>query len=112
MSFDYEELKNITQLSTSAVSVYANPADKKSFVRLIILHNSSASEVNVVIHKVPSGGSASAANQFYEELLPAKATRELEFAAPGIILKNSGDAIYAVAGANTAVNLYMSGGVE
>jgi len=110
--FEYDQFSNITQLSGSENCIYTNPADKKSFIRLIILHNSSINEVNVILYKTPDGVVASVINQFYEELLPGKATRMIEFPSPGIILKYFHDSIWVKAETAGAINIYMSGGIE
>lgn len=109
---EYEILTDITSVPDSATEMYANPEGKKTYVRLIVVHNRDTNANTITLNKVAYGASATGANQFHEEEIEAKGVRQFEYNTPGLILKNEGDAIYARASASDKINIYISGGVE
>ncbi|HPN31954.1 MAG TPA: hypothetical protein PKY81_13450 [bacterium] len=111
MAFDYKVIKDITSISNEDGVIYANPADTKTFIRLIMLHNYSDETQNVKLYKTASGV-GSTARKFYDEDLPANDTRQIEFAIPGLILSAENNTINAVAETADSVNIYIAGGEE
>jgi len=116
MAFDYSRLTEITTIAVSAASVYANPADTKSYVRQLILHNGNTTNEDVILYNVPDNaaavGTAGATNIFYKENMAANDTTILDFGAPGIILEDTNDTIQAVTDTASKVTIQIYGGVE
>lgn len=102
MALQHTRLAPLAFIPNAVGEIYTNPAATKSFVRGLMLHNTSAGAVSVQLHWVPAGGSAAAANRFLDVSLAAKETLlpELPFA---LVLLDDGETIQAVAGSASAV---------
>lgn len=116
MAFTYSRLTEITTISDSAASVYSNPSSTTSYLRQILLHNTSSSEETVELWVVPDSGglegTAADANKIYEETLPSGATRMIEFAPPGYILEDENETLQAAASTASVVTISVMGAVE
>ena len=95
-----------TQLTTSATSIYTVPASTTATVKQILVSNVSASATTFSIHLVKSGDTPVTANLIYSGIpIAASTTINIDLAQ----VLNTGDVISAFAGANSAVNITMSG---
>lgn len=116
MAYDHARLCEITTLGTSAAAVATNGSSQKTYVRLIVLHNTHTSGVQATLHIVPdSGGSVgtvAAANRFYSETLAVGDTREIAFALPGLLLTDLNDTIQGLASVAGVVTVQAYGGRE
>jgi len=116
MSFDYSRLCEITTVASTVGSVYTNPSSTKSYIRLIILHNTSSTSETVVLYNVPdSGGSLGTAgdtNKFYYESITANSTSIIDLGTPGLILQDTNDSIQAVTTTASKVTIQIMGGTE
>lgn len=106
---EHKRLVAITSLSNTATSVYSNPASTRTYVKVIYLHNTGTTDLEVTLWSVASGGSAQDANQFFKRTLPAGSSYQIEFGGSGLILESSGEKIYAMAGTASKVNLWAAG---
>lgn len=96
------------QLTTSAVSQYLTPGNTATIVKKVTVTNSTGAAVTLTMYKVPSGGSVGASNIIVSaQSIPAGATYEV-YAAENHVLM-TGDSIFALASANTALTLHISG---
>ena len=109
-------LKEIAFLTDSAASLVANPATTKSYVRLIVLHNTHVAALVVDLYNVPDAagslGAAADANKIYSQSLNADETVFLEFAAPGLMLVDENDSIQGLAGTTSLVTVAITGFTE
>jgi len=116
MSFDYSRLKEMATIASSAASVYTDPTATKSYVRLIILHNTNSTAEVVQLYNVPdSGGSlgtAGVTNNFYYESIAANATSIIDLGTPGLILQDTNDSIQAITTTASKVTIQIMGGTE
>lgn len=98
MSMQRTKLADIQYVGSSAGSIYANPASTKTFVRGLILHNTSASAETVKVYVVPDSsgslGTAGAGNRVLNVSLPANDTLIWEFPYPAV-LTDTNDSIQA-----------------
>lgn len=105
-TYTTKQLTAATTLTTSVASLYTVPASTTTTVKTILLANYSATDARAVIHLVPSGGSASAANEVYGEVLvAANTTLQIDTA----IVIPTGASIHGQASANSAINVHISG---
>lgn len=111
MAFAYARLKEIAYLPGSAAAQITNSSGK-TFVRLIILHNTHTSALSVTLYNVPNGDSAGAANQFFKESIGADDTVMLEFPVPGLVLSDASDTIQGLCGTADKVTIQAYGGTE
>lgn len=115
MSFEYGRLAEIAYVGSSAAAVYTNPAST-SFIRLIILFNGNTTAELVKLYNVPNSGgaagTASEANQFYEESIGAKETIILDLPVPGLVLTDLNDTIQAETTTGSKVTVQIMGGQE
>ena len=95
MPFSYARLANTTKLQALSTTLLTNSAGEVSYIRLINIHNITEIDQQVSLHLVPSAGVASVDNEFYSEAIPAKATRILEYAVPGLMLITEGEQFVA-----------------
>ena len=116
MAFDYSLLKEIATIADSAASVYTNPAATKSYVRLIIIHNTNSTAEVVQLYNVPDStgslGTAGDTNKFYYESMAANATSIIDLGTPGLILEDTNDSIQAVTTTASKVTIQIMGGTE
>lgn len=97
-----------TQLTNSAASIYTVPVNGQAVIRRAVFTNVDTVPRLLTVHRVPNGGSALAANMVVQarRLTPGESYVAVELA--NMVL-NGGEAIYALADANTAINAFMSG---
>lgn len=116
MSFDYKRLAQITTIPSSAGAIYTNPTGKKSYIRLIQLHNTNTTDELVKLYNVPNStgsvGTAVATNKFYEYIMTPNETIQIEYAPPGLILEDVNDTIQAVTTTASKVTIEITGGQE
>ncbi len=116
MAFTYSRLREISEIASSAASVYTNPSSTTSYVRSIILHNTNSSAEVVVMYNVPdsagSEGTAATANQFYKASVAADSTVLVEFATPGLVLSDTNDTIQASTTTANKVTIQIMGATE
>lgn len=122
MAFEYKRLTEIQRIGSSITTLFANPSEKITYIRCIILYNSHTAAVNVKLYNVPdssgSVGSGTTANQFFgsnvggETNINSGETLFLELPVPGIILEDVNDSIRGLASVNNVVTFQMYGGQE
>ena len=116
--FNGDRLTEIRVVATSAGVVYTNPANLKTFIKLIIVHNvDGASARDITLNNVPNTqaagvGTAATANQFYKKSLAADATDFIELKEPGMVLKEDNETIQALAGTVDTITFQMFGVTE
>jgi hypothetical protein len=93
-------------MTTSYVSLYTVPTSTRTFVKDIIICNTTASAVTVNVSLVPSGGTAGESNSiYYEYSIAAKTTLSWS----GVQIMNHNDTIQVKASA-TGATITISGG--
>lgn len=93
-------------MTTSYQTVYTTPLLTRTFLKDIIVCNTTVSGITFTAHLVPSAGTATAANAlFYTTALAASST----FQWSGTQIMDAGDTLQALASA-TGVTLTASGG--
>ncbi|MFA5031375.1 MAG: hypothetical protein WC495_07370 [Patescibacteria group bacterium] len=119
MAYDWTRLCEITTLTTSAATYYThNDAySSKSYVKLIVLHNTSAIDVVVQLWLVPddvygSAGTAADANQFFKQAIPAGRTVDINFEQPGLIMIDDNETIQAMAEYADVITMQIMGATE
>jgi hypothetical protein len=119
MAYDWSRLCEITTLAATATTYYTHDTDGgliKSYVKLIILHNTSGSDVLVNLWVVPdnagSVGTAADANQIYEQLVPAGRTVDINFEQPGLIMIDDNETIQGMADTASVVTIQIMGATE
>ena len=116
MAFDYSRLSEITTISDTPTVIYTNPSGIKSYIRLIMIHNTNTIVENIELWNVPdSSGSVGAVadiNKIFKDSLDADGTLFLEFAIPGIILEDLNDTIQAKTTTASKVTIQIMGGSE
>lgn len=106
-SYSLARLAALTQLTTSAATVYTVTAPKtKGVIKQILVANTSVSTATVTLHLVPALGTVSAATK----IIP-----EVSIAANSIItfditqVMNVGETLQALASTGSAINAIISG---
>lgn len=116
MAFKIDNLGNIQYIPSTAGAVFTNPAATTTGIKSIVLFNSNTTAETVKIYNVPnSGGSvgtASGANQFFEQSIPAKATRSFTYDGAPFALKSENDTIQAVTTTANKVTIQLTGGTD
>jgi len=120
MAFGYLRLADAVHLDvtgTDAVTIYANPSGKTTYIRSIIIHNVNTTTETVTLYIVADNASSEGAdsdttNRFYKEDLPAGSTRILEFPAPGIMLVDQNDTLQGACTTHEKVLVWAYGGQE
>ncbi len=116
MAFEYTRLAEITTIAAAAAALITNAASTTTYVRVIVLHNGNTTAEDVLLYNVPDNaaavGTAAIANKFYEQSMEANETRILEFAAPGIMLKDTNDTIQGTTDTASKVTFQAYGGIE
>lgn len=116
MGFEYDRIVEITTLPNSAGAVFANPAGQKTYIRLVVLHNSNSTAEAVKLYNVPDNagavGTAGATNEFYSRSMAAGETVTMEFAIPGLVLEDENDTIQGVTTTASKVTIQAYGGKE
>ena len=119
MSFTYAALTDtpstvIGFAPSPSGSVYTHVSGSigKSYARNFVFHNTDATDEIVQAWFVPSGSVPSLANRFLCETVPTGATFIAEFAIPGLVMLNSGDALWVGAANPSKVTLMIFGGQE
>jgi hypothetical protein len=116
MAFDYKRLTEITTIADTVAAVYTNPSATKSYIHLIVLHNTNSTAEVVQLHNVPdnatSVGTAAATNKFYYESMEANTTSIIDLGVPGLILETVNDTIQAVTTTASKVTIQIMGGTE
>jgi hypothetical protein len=96
-----------TQAGTTATTLYTVPASTTAVIQTVTLCNTSASAVTVSLYRVPSGGTAGAANQAINAYsLAANETRFLDELRWGLA---SGTMMQASAGTANVVTIFLDG---
>jgi hypothetical protein len=115
MTLQRTRLTGVTTLTTTTSTIYANPATAKSYIRTIMFHNFSVSDVLVTVHSVPdnagSVGTASTGNQILNRVIKANETLEWALHYP-ITMVDTNDTIQADAASNSSVNILINGDVD
>lgn len=97
-----------TQLTTSVATYYSAPENTSAIIKKLTITNTSGSAVTVTLYLVPSGGTASAANEI-TSAIPVSAGKAYEaYEMEGHALAPD-DSIQALAGAATSLNIRCSG---
>lgn len=97
-----------SQLTTSAATYYTCPTLTRARIATFAATNTSGGAVTISVHLVPSAGSATDSNIVADEIsLAAKETKSIS-GAIGQVLE-AGGTIQALASANTAINIVVSG---
>lgn len=115
-TYQYQRLSK-GQLTNAAVQVFpaSGTLKNRAVLRKAVLTNVTGAAVTATVRIVQSGGSsASNTTDLISAMsIPAQASGPVyhDFGKDGIVLE-AGDAIFALAGANTSINLLLSGGVE
>lgn len=116
MAFDYLRIQEIAQLGNSAGTLYANPSSKKTYIRLIVLHNTNTTSETVRLYLVPdssgSEGSAGDANKFYQGTISPNDTVIMEFPTVGLMLIDTNDTIQGYSTTASKVTCQIYGGQE
>lgn len=119
MAYDWARLCEITTLAATATTYYTHDTGTglvKSYVKLIILHNTSGSDVLVNLWIVPDNGgavgTAADANQIYEQLVPANRTVDINFEQPGILMIDDNETVQGMAGTASVVTIQIMGAQE
>lgn len=105
------------RLTNAIVQIYPSATTTvkaKAVLCKLIATNITAGAVTLTVRVTVSGGSANtnALNDLVSaESVPANGRLHIDFGTDGLVLE-AGDAISALAGANTAINLWGSGGEE
>lgn len=104
----------LTAVPTSAAALTTNPADATTYVRGIVLHNTSATAIEVAIHWVqPSGGAvgaAATANRIFDVVLIAKETVTLEI--PYALQMTAANETVQAIGSAAGVTAFVTGDRE
>lgn len=112
MALQRAKLANIQTLGTTAASAYTNPANTKTYVRSIILHNTNASVESVTLYNVPANsgavGTAGATNQFLVISLGVNETFEFSPSYP-IVFDATGDSLQGKTSTAAKVTLQILG---
>lgn len=94
------------QLTTSGTTIYTVPPSTTTTIKQILMTNATGTATTFTINLVKTGGTASAANQIYSSvILPANTTANIDLTQ----VMTVGDFLVASAGANSAVNITISG---
>lgn len=114
--FNYKILTEITQIVGPSSSLYTNTATTASYVRSIVLHNTSTNVQNVIMWKASGsmGGATNVDNtkRFLNYAISGGATFVVDFAPPGLMITQSNDTIWASASTTATVNVFIVGGTE
>lgn len=112
MAMQREKLADIQTIDDSAASVYTNPANTKTYVRSLLLHNTNSTNETVILYNVPdstgSVGTAAASNQFFKKALAAEESFTIDLDYP-IVLSDEGDSLQAVTTTASKVTLQILG---
>jgi hypothetical protein len=116
MAFDYSRLTEITTIPETFGAVYNNPADVKTYIRLIIIHNTNTTVETINLWNVPDDaaavGVAADTNKMFKTEIAAGGTAILEYGTPGIILEDTNDTIQASTTTAGKVTIQIMGGKE
>ena len=115
MALTLERLTEIVQIADSAGAVFTNPASTKSYVRLIVIHNTNTSTEIIELWNVPddSGvGTAADANKMNKISVLTNDTVNLEFSGPGLVLVDENDSIQAKTTTASKVTIQIHGAKE
>lgn len=101
-----KQLAPVTELTTTAASLYTVPASTTTIVKQILVANVGGIDARATIHIVPSGGTESDSTKAFGEILvPANTTQLVD----GSIVVPTGAIIKALANVDNAINLHISG---
>jgi hypothetical protein len=101
-----KELTPVTELTTSAATLYTAPASTTALVKQIVIANVSGLDARATLHIVPSGGSVAAENKIFGEvLIPANTTQLID----GSMIVPTGATIRGLANIADAINVHVSG---
>ena len=120
MAFALKHLKEAGYLPTAVGSgndLYANPASTKTYVRLIILHNTNSTTETVTLYcQVPDNAgarqNATATQTTHKLSLAANETVCLEFPGGGIILEDQNETVQGITTTASKVTVSIFGGTE
>lgn len=115
MAFEYSKIAEAVKLQDTATDIKVNAVSKTTYVRTLMVHNVLATPETVKLYAVPDstgtkGTASDTENKFYEEAIPAKATRFVEVPPPGIMLTDENDSIQGVTTTNDGVLVWAYGG--
>lgn len=97
------------QVANPVAAVFTNPLDQATNMKLIMLHNTNATEELVKIYRVPAGGAADATTIMFELAIAAKDTRMIELPAQGWMFEAENDALYMESTTTAVVNVTIDG---
>lgn len=112
MPFAYARLANTVQLTAINTILYTNLSTNTAYIRLITLHNTSDTPQQVSLHLTTPPAAAGVANEIYSELIPAKGTRILEYAVPGLMMLLENELLVAIVENVSTVNVNCYGGLD
>jgi hypothetical protein len=118
MAYDWKRLCEITTLTATAATYYthATASYSKSYIKLIVLHNSSAENILVQLWLVPdntgSVGTAADANQFFKQYVPAGRTVDINFEQPGLIMIDNNETLQGMADTASVITMQVMGAAE
>jgi hypothetical protein len=100
----YTRLADIQWMPSAVAPVYTNPANTASYIKSIVIFNTSNGSANVKLYNVPDSGglagTAATSSQFFDVDLASKETLMIDLPYP-ITLVDAGDSIQAVSGEQT-----------
>jgi hypothetical protein len=113
MALQYSGLGNCQSVGATPASVCTNPSGGKTYLRGLVIHNTSSSAVVFKFYVVPNSsgslGSAATSNRIANVTIPANETVNWEFPSPGIALIGPNDALFAEAGTAGVINVLPLG---
>jgi hypothetical protein len=112
---DHAKIAEISFVSGSPASVYANPSGKKTFLRGIVLHNTDTASQLVKLYLVPDAtgalGAAALSNRFASPSIPSGDTLMIELPYP-FVMADANDSLQAEAAAASKVTILPLGDTE
>lgn len=110
--FVYFRIKEIFALTGGTDTLYTQPANKTTYIRMIHIHNANTTIETVKLWKIPDGSSAGDTTEIYREDIEAYGTRVIEYPIPGLILIDSGETIKGITTTASKVTVEITGGQE
>jgi hypothetical protein len=117
MALNRAKLADAQQVASSAGALITNAASTKTWIRGIVLHNTSASTaITVKLYNVPDSGgavgTAAASNQFFEKEIAIAGTHYIDLPGPGFVLSDTNDTIQGEDGVGSTVSIWFIGDNE
>lgn len=116
MAIQHTRLADPQQLDDSAAAIYTNPANKRTFVKLLWLYNTNSTPELVTIYYVPDSagtvGTAGDTGEMFSYTLAGKTAFVVPIEGNGWILEDENDTVQAVSTTANKVNVLVCGGIE